>query len=213
MAACSALLELTGCSNLTVGGGDFGSLYQMTTAIWSGSGQDVTLRQAAAVPYASMGVRVGDGRQMMIVLAGGSGKSRLWTSAAHVTLVTIDGRIVRTSGLEHNLDGYETIRSSRDAGGIRSILWLADFSDLGLYSVPIRCEDRPLGETTITILGKDIRALRVDETCASESAQLDWSFRNSYWIDPESGLTWRSIQNVHPKLKAVETEILRPPAS
>ncbi len=140
-----------------------------------------------------------------------SGKERLWTSAAHVTLATRNGRIVRTAGLEHNLSGYQTVRDTDNGNGMRTILWFADFADLGLYSVPILCRDRNAGPETITILGKTIHTRRVNESCASQNSRLDWTFHNTYWRDPESGLTWRSIQHVHPGTEAIETEILRPP--
>ena len=206
-----SLVGLSACSSLTIGGGDVGSLYQMTKAMWSGENQNITLSQAAAVPYASMGIRLGDGPQMMIILAGGNQGEHIWTSAAHLTLATRNGRIVRTAGFDHNLSGYQIARSSSSSDGTWTFEWLADFSDLGRYSVPILCRDRDAGSETITILGKSIRTRRVNETCASQQSGLDWHFHNTYWLDPKTGLTWRSIQNVHPNLNPIETEIFRPP--
>ena len=211
-AALVALCALTACSSGTIGGGDLGQLYQMTRAMWGSAGQDVTLAEAASVPYASMGVRIGDGAQAMIILAGDTGGERLWTSASHITLVTRDGRIVSTSGLSHNLSGYQIVRSINTVDGIRTIVWLADFADLGLYSVTIFCQDRDAGPATITVLGTAIRTQRVNESCASRDGSLAWSFHNTYWIDPKSGLAWRTIQHVHPNLDPIETEMLRPPS-
>ncbi|MDE2184890.1 MAG: YjbF family lipoprotein [Alphaproteobacteria bacterium] len=79
-----------------------------------------------------------------------------------------------------------------------------------LFSVLITCEDRDAGPETISILGKDIHTRRIDESCRSDDS-LDWSFRNVFWVDPETGLVWRSIQHVNPKLDAVEIDVLRPP--
>ena len=207
----TALWSLSACSGVTVGGGDIGQLYQMTKAMWNAESQDITLAQAASIPYASMGVRLGDGPQQMIVLAGNSSGERTWTSAAHIALTTRNGRIVRTSGLGHNLSGYQLVRLSNDTDGIQTRVWLADFADLGFYSVMIYCRDRNVGLRTVTILGHPIHTRRVNESCTSRDNRVDWSFHNTYWVDPETGLTWRSIQNIHPKLRAIETEILRPP--
>lgn len=208
---CAALLGLTACSNTTFGGGVMGQMYRLARAEWRGEGRNVTLAQAASVPYASMGVRLDDGRQTMIVLAGGTHGERLWTSAARIALTTKNGRIVRTAGLPHNLSGYQTVRVIHDIDGRWAVHWLADFADLGLYSVPISCQDQKTGPETITILGKAIHTIRTNERCISDSEQLNWSFHNTYWRDPESGLTWRSIQHIHPHGAAIETEILRPP--
>lgn len=212
MLVCAGLLWLSACSDLTFGGGDVGQLYRMTKAMWSGENQNITLTQAAAVPYASMGIKLADGPQAMIVLVGGSAGERIWTSAAHITLATRNGRIVRTAGLAQNLSGYQTVRSIINADGTRTVVWLADFADMGVYSAPILCRDRDAGEEAITILGKPIHTQRINETCASQQNNLDWSFHNTYWKDPVTGLTWRAIQHVHPKFGPIETEILRPPA-
>lgn len=211
MAACAAPLALSACNSVNFGGGDVGQIYRLTKAAWSSTDRNVTMAQAAASPYASMGIRLGDGPQSMVILATDSGNERLWTSAAHITLATRNGRIVRTAGLEHNLSGYQTVRDTDNENGTRTILWFADFADLGRYSVPIQCRDRNAGPETITILGKTIHTRRVNESCASQSSRLDWTFHNTYWRDPESNLTWRSIQHVHPGTEAIETEILRPP--
>jgi hypothetical protein len=159
-----------------------------------------------------MGIRLGGSPQNMVILAGDAGGQRLWTSAAKIAITTKDGRIVRTAGFGHDLGGYEPRGNSLGEDGARTVRWQADFPDLNLYSVPITCRDHLVGDETIIILGKDIHVRRIDESCASADSQLDWSFKNIYWIDPESGLIWRSIQHVHPQLDSIETEILRPPA-
>ncbi len=211
-AALAALCSLTACGSANTGGGDFGQFYQMTKAIWNGEGQNITLAQAASVPYASMGMRLGDGREAMVVLAGNSIGERTWTSAIHIALTTENGRIVRTAGLEHNLSGYQLVRLTNNADGLKTRLWLADFADLGLYSISVLCRDRNAGPETITILGKAIHTERINESCASRGGNLDWSFHNTYWVDPKNGLAWRTIQNVHPGLDPIETEMLRPPS-
>jgi len=179
--------------------------------MWTGNNKKVTLEEAAAVPYASMGIRVGNSTETMIILASDTGGPLLWTAGAGIAITTRDGRIVRTAGLSHNLGGYEPGSVSLGADGVRSTRWQADFPDLKLYSVAIACRSRPAVDETIIILGKDIQTRRINESCSTEGSGLDWSFDNTYWLDPSSGLVWRSIQHVHPLLDAIETEILRPP--
>ena len=206
----AATFALAGCSVL--GRGDIKSFYQLSKKVWDGDSLSITLEQAAAVPYASMGVRLGGGPQVMIVLAGDTSGQRLWTSAAKIAITTEDGRIVRTGGLDKNLGGLAPLSDGRDKNGVGAVRWQADFPDLGLYSVPITCLDRSAGDETIIILGNDIRTRRIEESCGSQDRNLDWSFHNTYWLDPSNGLVWRSVQYVHPGLDSIETEILRPPA-
>ena len=73
----------------------------------------------------------------------------------------------------------------------------------------MKCTLLPRGLETIVILGRGITTQKVDEICRSDA--LGWSFTDSYWIDPQSALVWRSIQHVGPKGEKIEIETLRPP--
>jgi len=207
--AATAAWSLCGCS--ISGGSDVMSVYQYTKTIFSPVPR-VGLAEAAAAPYASVGVRVGDSPEIMLILASEDGQHDLWTSAARIAITTVNGRIVRTSGLGHDLGGYELRREGKKENGATPLLWNADFPELGLYSVPISCSERTSGEETIVILGRALHTLRTDESCAAHYEKLDWSFTNTFWRDPQSGLAWRSIQHVNPELDSIEIDILRPPA-
>ena len=206
----AATFALAGCSVL--GRGDFKSFYELSKKVWNGDTQSITLEQASAVPYASMGIRLGGGPQAMIVLASDTSGQSLWTSAAKIAITTKDGRIVRTGGLEKNLGGLAPLSDGRDKDGVGTVRWQADFPDLVFFSVPITCQDRSAGGETIIILGSNIRTRRIEESCVSEYRNLDWSFHNTYWLDPSNGLVWRSVQHIHPGFDTIETEILRAPA-
>jgi hypothetical protein len=213
--AAAACLLLAGCSSEE---SDTHLLVDALRNAVTGPGPSaVTLGQAAAIPYASLGVRIGDGSQFLIVLAMDAPHSRLWTAGKAIALQTDDGRIVRTSGLAHNLSGVSGQSgvpiSPRDAlkqrGGTRTLLY--DFADLNAYSVKTVCRTTNLGRETITVLGKAIPTLHVEESCHADA--LGWSFVNTYWMGAKSGMVWKSIQYVHPQLGPISTEILRPPKS
>ena len=209
MALPLALSLLGGCSSF--GGGDIGSIYAAVKSSWTG-GDKVSLQEAASVPYASIGLRLGDSAQIMLLLVSESGGQLLWTSSARMAITTENGRIIHTGGFGHDLGGHTLVNSSTEPDGSKIIRWQADFPDQGLYSVLITCHDHQAGNETISILGKDIHTQRIDERCSSDEDVLDWSFSNTYWVDPDTGLVWRSIQHVSPNLDAIEIETLRPPA-
>ena len=215
LAAGSALL-LTSCAS-----GESASVWSdyfqmMKTSMAGGFGkQAVTRDQAGAVPYASMGWRLNGGPQSLIVLATDTNGDLLWTSAAHIVLLTHDGRIMRTVGLPHDVSGVmPAMGNSLPApaavlkGAFTSIRSV-DFPDLGTYSVPISCKMVAVRRETISILGQPLTTVRADESC--KSGTVGWSFTDSYWLNPESGFVWRSLQHLTPKGDTIETEILRPP--
>lgn len=205
-------LVLTGCSS--DGNAEWQGIYQTAKSAFQ-KAPVVTLDQAAAIPFATLGVTVDDGQEMIAVLATANGGQQLWASGKTVTLVTIDGRIQRTVGLAHNLS-WSTITPAAPGHGPledwqtpRRVTWTDDYNETGQYSVQIVCDERPTRNEQIMILGQSISTLRIDATC--RSAQLNWTFKDVYWVGRPDGVVWRSVQYIHPKLGPVVLETLRPP--
>ena len=213
LAAGLALCALGGCSS------DPGSGWSQVVDLAKASfnrPDSVSLQQAASVPYASIGVRIGDGQQAMLVLASDSGQTQLWTSKAHIAISTRAGRVIETAGLPKNLSATvfaglsdplpEFLRQAvaTPVSEIRNV----DFSDLSKYSVLIRCRLAGGNPARVVILGHAILTRHFEEHC--ESSELDWSFTNSFWAD-RAGFIWKSIQHIHPKSDPLEIEVLRPP--
>jgi hypothetical protein len=208
------VLVLAGCS-----GGPGSEMTQYLSLFRQSLGQSfgrsgVTREQAAAIPYASMGWRLNGGQQAIIVLATATGADMIWTSASKIVLQTSSGRLTRTVGLPVDIaglaprNGAALVPPSRALGGPYMEQRIVDFPGKGAFDVQITCRGQSRGQATIEILKHAIRAVRVDETCTSQT--LGWSFVDSYWLDGESGLVWRSIQHIHPDA-VVETELFRPP--
>ena len=216
-AVSAAALMLAGCSSASNGTGTYKRYFQALRESSNGmfSKPSVTRAQAASTPYASLGYRVDDGPQAMLVLATDSGGDEIWTSSNHVVFQTHDGRLTRTVGLPHDrgaLAPRSTEALPPPAAALKqpfASARMADLPDQGAYSVMISCNTAAGAAENTKILGQPIRTVRVNETCESQS--LGWRFTDSYWLDPQSGLAWRSIQHLSPDGETVEIEILRPP--
>ena len=215
LALVAVVFLLSGCGS---SGSDYSLYYQAVRQSISasfGGNTNVTKDQAAAIPYASIGYRVNDGPEQLLVLATDSGEEQLWTSAAHVVIVTRGGRIVRTVGLTQDVSavtpqkGQQLLIPTDVAGQSLTSVRLEDFAGIPAYGAAVKCTAQPRGLETIVILGRGITTRKVDEACHSDL--LDWSFTDSYWVDPQNSLVWRSIQHVSPKGEKVEIETLRPP--
>jgi hypothetical protein len=214
--AGATLLLLAGCSSADSGNTNYAQFYQLVKQSVSATFGTVrvTRDQAASIPYASMGYSLDGGNQMLLVLATDSAGELLWTGPSHAVIVTRDGRIVRTVGLGHDLAGLTTPSAAAPAPaaaarGPFSSTRLEDFPELGLYGTLVSCRARLVGRQRIQILGQAVTTNRVDEACQSQ--RPDWSFVDSYWVDPDNGLVWRSRQHIHPKGTQIETEVFRPP--
>lgn len=216
LAGLSLALLAAGCSSGQSGNSNYSQLWQLARqSLTASMGKArVTREQAAAIPYASMGVIQEGANQFLLVLGTDSGGEQLWTSAAKVVIVTRDGRIVRTLGLDHDLSGV-TARGGTAPSPAQAIQGpfattrLEDFPELGMYGVIVSCNARAAGRQTIKILGQAIATMRVDESCRSRKPE--WAFTDNFWVDLDNGQVWRSRQHVHPKAGFIETEIFRPP--
>lgn len=214
-AAIAALFLLTGCSS--TGNSDYSQFYRalhQSVAASFGKGR-ITKEQAAAIPYASMGYRINGASEQLVVLATDANGEQLWTSKARIVIVTRGGRIARTVGLPHDKAGMaprvgEHLPAVTAAlNGNATYTRLEDFPDIPAYDVALTCTLSKKGRETVVILGRGIPTIRIDESCRAMDRK--WSFIDSFWLDPDAKLVWRSLQHLDPDGTVIETEILRPP--
>ena len=177
-------------------------------------GAAITRDQASAVPFASIGVSVGDSPQVLLALATQLRNARLWTSSAHIALETRSGRITRTAGLPHNMS--QNVFSGSDPlqegfGELRAPYeYLIDLPDRNVYQARVSYEMESRQATEIRILGARLTVIRARER--GSCSELGWQFSNEYWSDAKNGFVWRSRQAIHPDLDDVEIVVLRRPA-
>ncbi|GEM_PF-1413873 len=169
----------------------------------------VTRDAAAAVPYATMGVELGDSAEVLVVLGSAVSDDLDWYAGDQVFIRTRRGRIVRTAGLPYDLGGLQSLPAgadeSRNAGQASFAL---DYPDLGIFSAPALCTRKDAGDENVEILGAQIATRHVVEHC--EVTALRWHFDNDFWQDRMSGYIWRSRQYIHPKSPPLTLEVLRP---
>ena len=216
LSALALVLLTAGCSSGLYGNTNYSQFLEIARQSMKASFGKVriTRDQAAAIPYASMGFIQDGGKESMVILGTDTGSEQLWTSAAKVVIVTRDGRIVRTLGLDHDLSGMTARGGALPAPAVAiaapfTSTRLQDYPEMDMYSVIVTCSARAAGRQTIKILGQPIATMRVDESCRARKPE--WSFTDSYWVDTDNGRVWRARQNIHPQGGIIETEIFRPP--
>jgi hypothetical protein len=213
LAALAGAVLLSACSSGDENGNtNWGEVFSIVSQAF-GRSPGVTIQDAAAIPFATIGVRLGDGPEGILVLATNNPQQQLWTAASHVVLQTEYGRVMRTAGLEHNRTDIRLVKGPSGPPPLQGSVetqWEEDFGDLHLYSIPVTCRSVVIGPEAVPNFTSRIPTVHVDEQCHGDT--IDWTFTNSYWISPKDGFTWRSIQHVSPKLDALEIELLRPPS-
>jgi hypothetical protein len=209
--ASALVLCLAGCSDM----GNFSNsnsvklgelLFHSLAGI--GSSSSVPRERAAAVPYATLGVRLGSSDESLFVLATKTGDSLVWRGGPQLAITTRNGRVVRTAGFANTLSGVQTRATGASPAADNSAgeTFLYDFGDQSRYGIAVNCTVKNLGSEQITIIGVSIETSHLAEDCVAP--QLDWNFRNEYWHD-SNGFVWKSIQYTVPELDAFTLEILR----
>lgn len=180
-----------------------------------GNGYPLSDEQIKAIPYASMGVRIGNGGGVVTVLASVDGRRLHWASSDRVLLVTERGRLVKTVGLPRDLlttqltefDPLGQIARGEPGKGT-GISRIVDLRPKDDFSVPVQSQCTVQGEETLTLLGQPRRLLRVRERVVVRKWR--WSTDNLFWLDPASGQIWKSRQRFCPEVPAITMEVLRP---
>jgi hypothetical protein len=210
--AVAVALALAGCEdfgNVSATDTDAGKigvlLWREITGI--GSSASVPRERAAAIPYASLGVRLGRSDESMFVLASRSGDDLLWLGGKRLAVTTRHGRVVRTVGFASNVSGVHLAGTSKQDFSQASVDYLYDFAEQSRYGIPVKCTRQNLGPEKIVIIGVAHDTSHITEDC--NASGLDWSFQNEFWIDA-AGYVWKSRQVVAPRFDAFSLEVLRP---
>lgn len=173
-----------------------------------------TAAEVAAIPYASAYLTVGDLPRAFVVLAFAEQGQMKWISADHNLFVMQHGRLVKTVGLDTDLQRVSSIESdpmgkpleisSQGSEWQTQAEWSKDYvSGHALHAVLYRREL----ESKI-ILGQNRQLLHIEEQV--EDRQLNTSWRNEFWVDPKSGEVIISRQQLGPKMPTIEFTLLKP---
>lgn len=203
---CAALAACAGESDTAL----IGSL--LWQRLSGAPAQKISRDVATAIPYATMGLQLGSGPEVLLVLGTATTQQLDWYAGDQAVIVTQAGRVIRTVGLPYDLGGVRPLAgasmSTDKAGDARETVLLMDFPDLGAFGALVRCTRIDRGNETVDILGADIPVRHEVERCSAQT--LDWNFQNDFWRDPQTGYVWRSSQHIHPKSPPVILEALRP---
>ena len=168
-------------------------------------------------PYARLMVRIEGSGAAVLVLADSGTPDRMWVASDRANVQTRGPRLVATAGLQRNR--RRTLFPQPDpleapgkavADGSGTIRQVA-LSGTGYHALTVRGELRVRGAEDVTIAERTYTCVRIEESCTAPEA--GYSFTNTFWLDPERPLAWKSRQWVHPALERFEIAMLKPPAA
>jgi len=210
------ILILEGCSTFDfsrVAPGYAEAFSSLNILIFGHKDSLITADLIERIPYASLVMNIGKGPKGLMILETKKDKKLTWVSADNVYIVEIDGKIIKTEGLNNNLE---------------EILYTVDFSNLGeedtkqeyiyyvTFSEPLLSNlklqvrfDKKERQLT-NLLNQKIFLTLIEENIYS--SELGWKVTNHYWIDDNSFI-WKSKQTITPKVPELYIEITKKPSS
>jgi hypothetical protein len=173
---------------------------------------ELTPQDIEAVPYASAYLKLGNQKQVFVVLAFAelnplTGKTQLkWVSADKVMVVTENGHIVKTVGLQKNNIAGTYGEVPAYTASITKYELSYDWAEQYRYGFP--------AQITRTYQGKEVVTTPVSSTSADvyqESVtfpSLSQTVENLYWVDG-NGQVVKTRQYLGPNMLPIELTILK----
>ena len=164
------------------------------------------------IPYASSSLKIGKGPKGLIILESINSDQLTWVSADGVFLVTKNGRVIRTAGLNNNLTEFNTpfTKTSfldQSDGMTYSYYFSYDFPYLRNLEVKAKINNR--GEVKVDLLGGQRLLTLIEEEIRND--YIGWSAVNKFWVDKE-GFVWKSEQHISPKVPRLIIEVTKKPS-
>ena len=136
----------------------------------------------------------------------------IWISADPIYLVTKNGRIIKTEGLENDLKGVIYPRISFEEilekpTNLLTSYYSYDNPELNNLELKIRYFVQAKEE--VFILNTKYDLTLVEEVVSND--KLGWNFKNLYWLD-ENFYVWKSQQTINPKIPEFTIEVTKKPS-
>lgn len=145
-------------------------------------------------------IRFGKGPHAILVLAYVNDGIYEWVGADDVRIFTLDGRIIKTSGLTNNFEIIKPLKRIYHSN--------KTFEAINLYTPDLFLatleRSMDLDTSSITKLEKPIEVNRIQEYFNVDI--IGWKGVNTYYQNPSSKLIEASQQKIHPKLPQVRVE-------
>ena len=174
--------------------------------------QLITKELVENIPYASSLLKIGKGPSGLIILESINSDRYTWLSADEVFLVTRNGRVIKTAGLNNNLIEFNGPNKKtglfNQADGISySYYFSYDFPYLRNLEVKAIISNK--GEVRVDLLAGERLLTLIEEEITNDF--IGWNAVNKYWID-EEGFVWKSEQHISPKLPKITLEVTKKPS-
>ena len=192
------VLLLSSCGNLPIA--YIQNFSSVNNVVFGFPDLDITEETYNNYDYSFIKVRFARGPVSILILAFVEENTYQWVGADNVSIFTENGRVIKTIGLDHNLDISSKSRVLNNEILIHETI---NLTNPDLYSA-LLTSVRSSKLDTFFRFGEKVDALRISEDAAIKL--IGWKKSNYYFQNLESGLVEKSKQHIHPRLPALNIE-------
>ncbi len=216
---CSAIL-LSSCTSYNTEESATSSFVKSVGSLIGGV--EFTEEEALALKYATLVVSIDGDSNISMPLGYLEEDQQKWFSKDLFSLQTQNGRIIRLLNTPHDADleivDNDALRHwswkrflqspNGDEQVLRSLQINIDYLNRRHFGVPATLNLISEGLEERRHLGRNVRLMRVRESLNVPA--LNYFHNNFYWIDPESGFVWQSMQKWGPDSPEFYYEVVKP---
>lgn len=193
-----ALLFLSSCGNLPIA--YIQNFSSVNNVVFGFPEYEITENIYQEYENSFMKIRFGRGPHAILILAYIRDDVYEWVGADNVKIYTLNGRIIKTSGLTNNI---EILKASDKLYSSEEV-----FETINLYNPTLLMttlkRSSEIRDKTIIKLGKKIPVNRIEETFSVDS--IGWRGSNVYYRNALSNSIEMVEQKIHPRLPVVKIE-------
>lgn len=193
-----AILLLSSCGNLPIA--YLQNFSSVNNVVFGFPEYEITQEIFDEFENSFLKIRFGRGPHAILILAYVDNDIYEWVGADDVSIFTKNGRIIKTSGLEHNLEiikPLEKLYTSNEAYESLNLLNPDLFSATLKHSISI-------DEKKFTKLGNTINVNRIKDNITLDI--IGWQKQDIYYQNIDTQQIEAIEQNIHPELPVVKVE-------
>jgi len=193
------LIFISSCGNLQIA--YIQNFSSVNSAIFGFPDMEITEEVFEDYEYSFIKVRFGRGPVSILILAYVENDVYEWSGLDDVSIYTLNGRVIKTTGLVSNIEIISPDVKSPDE--IRNYHESINLYNPDLFSATL---DSSVSSdpSSFTRFGNKVSALRVREDISI--GLINWNRSNYYYYNPDSAFVEKTKQYIHPRLAAIEIE-------
>ena len=182
-----SLLVFSSCASL-----DYKEIYNLSKNSLFGV-DDIEINQDLIneIQYSFIKVRIGKSRIAIMPLAEINENIYKWVGSDSI-IYTLDGKIVKTIGLDHNIDLVNKTQK-------QAIIFLRNPDAMITQKISYEIKD-------LDIVNSNSQYDLINEEF--HTVDFKWSGKNTYIRDKKSGLYFKSTQEIHPRLEKISLDFV-----